>query len=144
MKNKIVIIAVILVLSIAIIGAGVFFMMKFMGGGKEIVVVTEPPIEKLVVQSVDVPELMTNLKAGSYLKISFKLQTDSEEAAAELTQRLYQFNDIVIKEAAGYTAEDLETKEQIVQFEEALLTQINGYMQKGKVTKLFITSKLIS
>ena len=144
MKNKIVIIAVILVLSIAIIGAGVFSMMKFMGGGKEIVVVTEPPIEKLVVQSVDVPELMTNLKAGSYLKISFKLQTDSEEAAAELTQRLYQFNDIVIKEAAGYTAEDLETKEQIVQFEEALLTQINGYMQKGKVTKLFITSKLIS
>ena len=144
MKNKIVIIAVILFLSIAIIGAGVFFMMKLMGGGKEIVVVTEPPIEKLVVQSVDVPELMTNLKAGSYLKISFKLQTDSEEAAAELTQRLYQFNDIVIKEAAGYTAEDLETKEQIVQFEEALLTQINGYMQKAKVTKLFITSKLIS
>lgn len=142
MKNKIVIIAVILVLSIAIIGAGVFFMMKLMGG-KELVVVTEPPIEELVPQTVDVPEIMTNLKSDNYLKISFKLQTDSEEAATELTQRLFQFNDIVIKEALQYSADDLATKEQLLQFEESLLTQINGYMQQGKVTKIYITSKIL-
>lgn len=143
MKNKIVIIAAVLILSIAIIGVAVFFMMKFMSEPK-VIVATEPPIEELIPQTVDVPEMMTNLKAGSYLKISFKLQTDSEKAAQELTQRLFQFNDIVIKEAAQYAAEDLETKEQWQQFEEALLTQMNGYMQNGKVTKIYITSKILS
>ncbi|HJA40944.1 MAG TPA: flagellar basal body-associated FliL family protein [Firmicutes bacterium] len=142
MKNKIVIISVVLILTIAIVAVGVVFMFKMMGDAK-VVVATEPPIEDLVLQSVDIPEIMTNLKNDSYIKIAFKLQTDGVKAAEELTQRIYQFNDIVIKEALQYSAEDLQNKEQLLQFQDALLSQINAYMQNGKVTKVFITSKII-
>ena len=61
MKNKIVIISVVLILTIAIVAVGVVFMFKMMGDAK-VVVATEPPIEDLVLQSVDIPEIMTNFK----------------------------------------------------------------------------------
>ena len=86
------------------------------------------------------PNSAINLNA---VQIAFKLQTDGVKAAEELTQRIYQFNDIVIKEALQYSAEDLQNKEQLLQFQDALLSQINAYMQNGKVTKVFITSKII-
>ena len=142
MKNKIVIISVALVLSIAIVAVGVVLVLK-LTNDKQVVVAIEPPIEELLPQTVDIPEIMTNLKNDSYLKIAFKLQTDSTEAAEELLQREFQFRDIVIKEAAQYSAEDLETKEQLLQFQDALLAQMNGYMQEGKVTKIYITSKIL-
>jgi len=39
----------------------------------------EPTIDEVIKVSVDVPEIMTNVKTGDYVKISFKVQTDGKK-----------------------------------------------------------------
>ncbi len=47
----------------------------------------EPTIEEILLASVDIPEITTNLADGHYAILQLKIQTDSEDAAKELTKR---------------------------------------------------------
>lgn len=48
----------------------------------------EPTIEEVLEVSVDVPEITTNLKNGQFIKISFKVQTDSKKAKKEFEKEI--------------------------------------------------------
>ncbi len=102
-----------------------------------------PTIDEIIKDSVDVTEFTTNLAGGNFVKMSFKIQTDSKDAAAELTKREFQVRNIMIEELSNTTAKDLEGKVGKVKLENVLRDKINEIMQNGKIEKVYITESLI-
>lgn len=104
---------------------------------------SEPTIDEVLEASVDIKEITTNLASNDFIRISFKIQTDSKEAKEELGKRDFQVNNIIILELSGLEVEEIQGKEGQLKLEETLKTKINEILQKGKVQKVYITQFLL-
>ena len=93
--------------------------------------------------SVDIKEITTNLASNDFIRISFKIQTDSKDAKEELEKRDFQVNNIIILELSGLEVEEIQGKEGQSKLEETLKTKINEFLQEGKVQKVYITQFLL-
>ena len=93
--------------------------------------------------SVDIKEITTNLASNDFIRISFKIQTDSKKAKEELQKRDFQVNNIIILELSGLEVEEIQGKEGQLKLEETLKTKINEILQEGKVQKVYITQFLL-
>lgn len=139
-KNKLLMIMVILLVAIALVGAvAVTIILKTSNEGKE----KEPSIEEVLEASVDVPEITTNLASNDFIRISFKIQTDSKKAKEELEKRDFQVKNIIIQELSELKASDIEGKEGKLKLEQTLLENFNSVMQEGHVVKVYITQSLL-
>lgn len=140
MKNKLLTIMLIILVSITLIGVvALILVMQFNKDGEA----EGPTIDEIIESSIDVPEITTNLSADDFIRLSLKIQTDSVEAAEELTKRDFQVKNIVIQELSEMSAADLEGKEGKQTFENALKLQINELMHDGEVQQVYITSYII-
>lgn len=140
MKNKLLTIMLIILVSITLIGVvALILVMQFNKDGEA----EGPTIDEIIESSIDVPEITTNLSADDFIRLSLKIQTDSVEAAEELTKRDFQVKNIVIQELSEMSAADLEGKEGKQNFENALKLQINELMHDGEVQQVYITSYII-
>ena len=140
-KNKLLTIMLAIVAVIALIGVVAYVLLTQLNGeAKES---KEPTIEEVRLASVDIPEIRTNLADGHYAILQLKIQTDSEDAAQELTQRIFQVNNLVIQELSEMTKEDLEGKQGKVLFEKAIKAKMNELMQEGEIQQVYITSFLV-
>ncbi|MCT2344017.1 flagellar basal body-associated protein FliL [Niallia taxi] len=139
-NNKVLVIMLVLILTIALVGAGAFiYIWKFSGDKEE----KEPTIDEVVEASIDIPELTTNLATDNFIRISFKVQTDSTKAAEELEKRVFQVQNIIIQELSEKTPKDMQGKEGQVKLENDLKDKINELMQEGKVVQVYITNSLL-
>ena len=139
-RNKLLTIMLIILTVITLAGAvALVIMLKFSGGqqGKE------PDIDQVLECSVDVPELTTNLASNDFIRISFKIQTDSKKAKQELEKRDFQTKDIIIELLSGLKAQDLKGAAGKERLTEMLKSKLNEVMQEGKVVKVYITSYII-
>jgi len=102
-----------------------------------------PSIDEVLKQSVDVPEITTNLKGNNFIKISFKLETDSKKAQAELTKRDFQVKNIIIDQLSELSPSDLSGEKGKDNLRMALKDKISKIMQDGKVVNVYITSYVI-
>ena len=130
----------IILVSITLIGVIVVVLMTQLNKEQE---PAEQTIEEIVLSSVDVPEITTNLADGRFVRMQFKIQTDSEEAAAELLQRDFQTKNIIIQELSEMNEENLEGKEGKIAFQNTIKAQLNELMQDGAVKQVYITSYII-
>lgn len=139
-KNKLLTILLIIIVVLTLLGVIAFVMITQLNkqGGAN-----EPSIDDIVVATVEVPEMTTNLADNKFVRISFKIQTSSEDAAAELTKRDFQTKNLIIKELSEMTEEDLQGKTGQIGLEKTLKTQINELMQEGEVEQVYITSYII-
>lgn len=142
MKNKILTITLIILVSITLIGVVAFVVITQIGG-KDDTANAEPDIDTVLESSVDVEEITTNLKGNGFVKISLKVQTDSKDAAEELLKRDFQMKDILIEELSELTAEDLEGKKGKEVLQSTLKAKFNELMQEGKIQRVYITSCII-
>lgn len=139
MKNKLLTITLILLVTITLVGVlALIVLMKFNEDEAK-----EPSIDEVIEASVDVPELTTNLLDGDYIRISFKVQTDSKKAKEELEKRDFQVKNIIIEELSELKTEELQGKEGKKQLETTIKEKANSLMQEGKVQKVYITSYMI-
>jgi flagellar protein FliL len=139
MKNKLLTITLILLVTITLVGVlALIVVMKFNDDE-----VKEPSIDEVIEASVDVPEITTNLLSGDYIRISFKIQTDSKKAKEELEKRDFQVKNIIIEELSEMKSEQLQGKEGKQQLESTIKEKANSLMQEGKVEKVYITSYMI-
>lgn len=144
MKNKVMTIVIVVLVTVLLLGVVGFVVITKLGGNdNETANVTEPSIDEIILASVDVPELTTNLMDGNFARLSLKIQTNSEEAAAELLLREFQTKNIVIQTLSEMTAEDLEGKTGKIDFQNTIKVQLNELMQTGEVQKVYITSYII-
>ena len=130
----------ILLVAIALAGAvALVFVLKYTDQKPN----SETPIEQILDASVDIPEITTNLADDGFVRMSFKMQTNSKKAKEELENRMFQVNNIIILELSDKTAETIKSKEGHKQFEEELKEKINEIMQEGKVEKVYITQFIL-
>src|SRR5690606_30470230 len=60
-----------------------------------------PSIDEMIEYSYQSPEIMTDLKDGSFVRVQFQIITDSKEAQKEISKREFQLKNILIKELAS-------------------------------------------
>ncbi|MEK4906887.1 flagellar basal body-associated protein FliL [Niallia sp. FSL M8-0099] len=139
-NNKVIIIMLVLLLVITLAGAGAFiYIWKFTGEQKA----NEPSIDEILESSVDIEEMTTNLASNNFIRISFKIQTDSKEAKEELEKRDFQVKNIIIQELSEKKTEDLKGKAGQIKLENDLKDKINELMQEGKVVQVYIVNSLL-
>lgn len=130
----------VLLLVITLAGAGAFiYIWKFTGEQKT----NEPSIDEILESSVDIEEMTTNLASNNFIRISFKIQTDSKEAKEELEKRDFQVKNIIIQELSEKKTEDLKGKNGQIKLENDLKDKINELMQEGKVVQVYIVNSLL-
>ena len=139
-KNKLLTIMLIILASITLVGVVILLVVLQLNNEEES---TEPTIDEIVESSIDIPEITTNLAGDKFIRISMKVQTDSPEAAEELTKRDFQVKNIAITELSEMTPEELEGKAGKATFESSLKTKINDLMSEGEVQQVYITSYII-
>ena len=139
-NNKMVMMMLILLIAITLVGAIAIVMILNLNDqpkGKE------PSIDEVLESSVDIPEFTTNLANDDFIRISFKIQTDSKKAKKELDKRIFQVNNIIILELSEKKTEDIKGKDGQKKLEEDIKVKINELMQDGKVEKVYITQFLL-
>jgi flagellar FliL protein len=124
---------------ILLAGAGAYYFLLQNKAGAS----SGPSIDEVIKNSVDITDLTTNLATSNYVKMSFKVQTDSKAAKDELTKRDFQVKNIVIEELSDTKAEDLQGKTGKIKLEETLKKRITQIMQDGKVVQVYITDSLL-
>ena len=139
-NNKLVMTMFILLVIIALVGAVAIIMLLNTNNQSK---GSEPTIDEVLEMSVDIKEITTNLASNDFIRISFKIQTDSKEAKEELQKRDFQVNNIIILELSGLEVEEIQGKEGQLKLEETLKTKINEILQEGKVQKVYITQFLL-
>ena len=140
-KNNLLTIMLSIIAVIALIGVIAYVLITQLDGGTT--EAKEAKIEEVVLASVDIPEIRTNLADGHYAILQMKITTDSKDAAKELTQRIFQVNNLVIQELSEMTEEDLEGKQGKILFEKAIKAKMNELMQEGEIQQVYITSFLV-
>ena len=140
MKNKLLTVSLIILVSITLIGVVALILVMQLDKGDE---VKEPSIDEIIESSVDVEEITTNLGDRQFIRLTLKIQTENKDAAEELAKRDFQVKNIVIQELSEMTEKDLEGKIGKLAFEDALKSQLNPLMQEGKVVKVYIVSYII-
>lgn len=103
--------------------------------------IDDVPINKMDQYSYQTPEITTDLKDGSFVRIQFQLVTNSKQAQKEIVQREFQLKNILIKELAKMEEDDF--KANLAQLENILVDKINEVMEKGQVLKVFTTNKIL-
>lgn len=145
MKNKLLTITLIVLVTVTLVAVIVFalaWQMNKKDGedeGKE----HAASIDEILVSSVDIPEITTNLAGRQFIRLSLKIQTDSEKAAEELEKRAFQVNNIVIHELSEITREELEGKAGKEAFESTIQSLLNPLMQEGEIERVYIVSYII-
>ncbi|MGD6849763.1 flagellar basal body-associated protein FliL [Rossellomorea aquimaris] len=140
MKSKALTIMMILLVTITLVGAiALVVILKFSGDEET----KEPSIEEVIENSVDIPETTTNLMSNDFIRISFKIQTNSKKAKSELEKRDFQVNNIIIEELSELKAEELQGKKGKEMIETKVKDKVNSLMQEGMVEKVYITSMMI-
>jgi flagellar protein FliL len=139
-NNKLLMIMLFLLIAITLVGAvALVVVMKYTDGAEA----KEPSIEEVLEASVDINQITTNLASDDFIRISFKVQTDSKKAKEELEKRDFQVKNIIIQELSEKKAEDLQGKEGKISLQDDLKSKINSLMQNGKVESVYITESLL-
>lgn len=140
MKSKTMTIMLISLATITLVGViALVVLLKFSGDEEA----KDPSIEEVIENSVDIPEMTTNLLSNDFIRISFKIQTDSKKAKEELAKRDFQVNNIIIEELSELKAEELQGKKGKELVETKVKDKVNSLMQEGAVEKVYITSMMI-
>lgn len=90
--------------------------------------------------SVTTDEITTDLKDDHFVRIQFQLVTDSEDATSELENKLFQAHNILIKELAIKTSEEIKNMNAI---ENEVKEQLNMIMTQGQIIDVHIINKVI-
>lgn len=130
----------ILLVAIALVGAVAIIIVKQLNDNSG---PKEPSIDEVLASSVDVPQITTNLASNDFIRISFKIQTDSKKAKEELEKRDFQVKDIIIQELSEMEAKDIHGKDGQNKLKEDLKGKINTILQKGEVEQVYITENLL-
>ncbi|WP_431799373.1 flagellar basal body-associated protein FliL [Halobacillus andaensis] len=101
----------------------------------------ERSIDEMVETSMTTEDITTDIENGDFVRISFQVVTDSEDALNELQKRDFQMQNILIKELATMEAEDF--KSDLDELEEEVRLKLNELMTEGKVEKVYTVDKVL-
>lgn len=101
----------------------------------------ERTIDDIVKFSFETEEITTDLSDGNYVKIQFRIVTDSKKALEYLQKGDFQLNNVIIKTLTLLKKEDFRSGLQ--QVEEKIKLELNKLLDEGLVTDVYITEKVL-
>lgn len=138
MRSKLLTFIIFLMISVAAIAFAYFYYLNHQAKA-----INGPTVDEIVESSLEIPEIVTNLLGDEYIRVSFTIETDSEETKSELEKLDFRVNNIIIKHLSNLESKELEGLEGKTQLENDLKEQINEVLPEGKVVKVYITSIVI-
>lgn len=98
-------------------------------------------IDDITALALETPEVTTDLQDGKFVRVQFKLITDSKKALQEVEKREFQIKNIIIKELAVMTEEDFTSE--LDNTENNLKDKLNELMTEGSITDVYTISKIL-
>lgn len=98
-------------------------------------------IDEMNELSYETPEVTTDLQDGRFVRIQFQLITDGKAGLKEVEKREFQIKNIIIKELAEMTEEDVKTGLSVL--ESNLQNNLNEVMTEGSITDVYTISKIL-
>ncbi|WP_227395530.1 flagellar basal body-associated protein FliL [Jeotgalibacillus aurantiacus] len=145
MKNKLLMIMLIILVSITLIGviAVVVFNQLASDGEEGEEEAVELSVEEIAEATVSIPEVTTNINGDNFARVTVSIQTDSKEAAEELTQLEFMVKDILIGELSEMSKADLEGSAGKDAFKEIIKNRVNEFMHEGEVLQVYTTDIVV-
>lgn len=138
MKNKLLTFVIFLLISVLVMAFAYIYYLSNLAKADE-----GPTVDEIVENSLDVPEIVTNLLGDEFIRVSFTIQTDSKDTKKELEKLDFRLNNIIIKYLSNMESSDLEGLDGKTELENALKEEINDILPEGQVEKVYITSIVI-
>ncbi|MEF2293920.1 flagellar basal body-associated protein FliL [Virgibacillus dokdonensis] len=124
---------------ILIIGISAFVVVQYVNSDEQSGKTSS--IDKMEEYSYETPEITTDLKDGSFVRIQFQIITDGKDAKEEIEKRDFQIKNILIKELA--TLEEKDFQSGLNDLEKHIKTKLNEVMTTGKITDVYTISKIL-
>lgn len=86
-------------------------------------------------------EITTDLQNGDYVRISFRVVTDSKESMEELKKRDFQMQNVLLKELSTMDSETFQSG--LSDLESKVKLKLNEFMSEGEVTDVYTVNKVL-
>ncbi|SDO84110.1 flagellar basal body-associated protein FliL [Halobacillus sp. SY10] len=86
-------------------------------------------------------EITTDLQNGDYVRISFRVVTDSKESMEELKKRDFQMQNVLLKELSTMDSETFQSG--LSDLEAKVKLKLNEFMSEGEVTDVYTVNKVL-
>ncbi len=150
-QNKLFNMALIIIIAIALLGGVSFVLFKVYfspvnGSPTDDTSAVAKPLsaDEMVQYTVDTGEITTNMATDNYIVIRFSITADGKKGQEELSKRLPQVNQIIIKTMAGLSPEDIKGTEGLNKLEAKIMNEVSAIMQEGKILQVITTKRVLS
>ncbi|MEC3886076.1 flagellar basal body-associated protein FliL [Halobacillus sp. HZG1] len=86
-------------------------------------------------------EITTDLQNGDYVRISFRVVTDSKESMEEMKKRDFQMQNVLLKELSTMDSETFQSG--LSDLEAKVKLRLNDFMDEGEVTDVYTVNKVL-
>ncbi|MCA1023072.1 flagellar basal body-associated protein FliL [Halobacillus litoralis] len=125
--------------TLTILGAAALVFVLNVNGGQE--TAGERSIDDIREASFVTEEMTTDLKDGSYVRISFQVVTDSKDTKKEMEKRDFQIKNTLIKELSVMESENFQSG--ISDLEKKMKVKMNELLEEGRVTEVYTVNKVL-
>lgn len=143
-QNKLFNFALIMIISIAMLGVVAIVGFQYVGKSTEAAKTTAAPTaQKLAEGQFVVDKITTNLSGSSLIQLGITLQLNSPKAVEEIGLRKVQIKNTINEILHSTTAVDIQKDAGYKQLESKIMEGINKYMQTGKVVDVYVTDIVV-
>ncbi|MED0669327.1 flagellar basal body-associated FliL family protein [Aneurinibacillus aneurinilyticus] len=149
-KNRLVNIALILLMAITLIGVVIFIIWQsYLKQPVDPAAVNGKQVEKKISAeeiekvTVETDEIRTNLLTGDLILAKFAIQAENEKVKKELELRKTQVIHTVIKILSAMKPEEVQGPKGMEKVEAAIKTELNKLLEKGKIVDVITTHKIV-
>jgi len=136
-NNSIQILLILMLLAVSTAFAYVYF-------NKPAGAVTKTTNTGVATESVDMSEVVVNLKGGHYLRVKVTLEyPQDKKLSEEIKKKKPQLMDVIITTMRSKTLEEVSPVDSGDSVKESLLDAINQNLVNGKVTGIYFTDYLV-
>ncbi|SFF70576.1 flagellar FliL protein [Halobacillus alkaliphilus] len=138
-KNRVFKTMIIILSALTLLGAAALIIVINLNGTDE--VSGKRSIDEIRESSMLTEDITTDLKNGDFVRIRFRVVTDSKKSLEELQKRDFQMQNILIKELAVMDSESFQSG--LGDLEDQLKTKLNEVMSQGTVTDVYTVDKVL-
>lgn len=149
-KNRLVNIALILLMAITLIGVVIFIIWQsYLKQPVDPAVINGKQVEKKISAeelekvTIETDEIRTNLLTGDLILAKFAIQAENEKVKKELELRKTQVIHTVIKILSAMKPEEVQGPKGMEKVEAAIKTELNKLLEKGKIVDVITTHKIV-
>ncbi|MFT9847850.1 flagellar basal body-associated FliL family protein [Aneurinibacillus sp. REN35] len=147
-KNRLVNIALIILIAITLVGVVVFVLWQTYFKPEPAPVAGQQIEKKISAEefqkvTLETEEIRTNLLTGDLILAKFAIQAENEKVKHELELRKAQVVHTIIKSLSAMKPEEIQGPKGMEKVEEAIKKELDKLLEEGKVVNVITTHKIV-